>query len=285
MTPRLAVVALLLAALLGCGRTAAPRGRDDGRLLSLAPAITATLRQLGAQDRLVGRSDWCTGDELAALPTLGSALTPDLERIAGLQPATVLVDGSAATRLDDLRAVAPVEELPWLTTDEVAGSLRRLGALTGTSATADPLAARLEATLGRAPPAHAPRVLVALGSDGLEGGEVWFVKRNSLHGAVLHAAGVRNAVDRDVPGVPMLSLEALIDADPDAVVVLSATPVDDAGRARLVEAWARLTPLRAVQQGRLGVIDGEVAMATDPRILDLVDLLHAELRRLGLELP
>jgi iron complex transport system substrate-binding protein len=96
---------VVLGCLAGC-RTAdpvAPPVDAPIRLVSLSPAITQTVAAIGAGENLVGRSDWCAyPPEVQSLPALGSALTPNLEAIAGLQPTAVLVDASVANRTDDL---------------------------------------------------------------------------------------------------------------------------------------------------------------------------------------
>jgi ABC-type hemin transport system substrate-binding protein len=254
-------------------------------LVSLSPGITETLGALGALDRLVGRSDWCgLPEEASALPSMGSGLTPRLEAIAAVQPATVLVDGSVGTRLEDLRALAPVEVLPWLTRDEVIGSVRRLGVLTGQQAGAAALVARLQRALVVSPPTgEVARVLLVLGGEGLDGGEVWFVRRDSLHGAALHGAGARNAVDRDVVGAPQLSLEGVLALDPDAIVVLVQGEINEAGRAAMVADWGRLSPLRAVQAQKVAVLAGPHTLSPGPTVLEVTERLRALL--LSLDLP
>lgn len=273
--------ALVLTVLAACGwgRAPAPPPDAPARLVSLTPAITETVAHLDALDALVGRSDWCTlPDEVTTLPAVGSALTPNLEALAALRPTAVLVDGSRGTAMADLQRVTTVHELPWLTVGEVATSVRTLGELTGKTTAAAELADRI-AALDVAVP-DGPGVLLVLGGQGLDGGEVWFVKRNSLHGTALHAAGARNLVDRDVDGAPRLSLEAVVAMDPTTVIVLVPTPVDEAVRTAIVEDWGRLSTVRAVQDGRVGVVGGPTALSTGPSILGTVDALRAELVRL-----
>jgi ABC-type hemin transport system substrate-binding protein len=274
----------MLLLLLGCGgpaETVAPTS-----FVSLSPGITETLGALGAVDRLVGRSDWCLlPAEAQALPAMGSALTPRFEALAAAQPVTVLVDGSAGTRLEELRALGAVEVLPWLSREEVIGSVRRLGVLTGREASAEALAARFEAALSDAPPAgEVARVLVVLGGMGLDAGEVWFVRRDSLHGAMLHGAGARNAVDRDIGGAPRLSLEAVLALDPDAVVVLVQAVLDEAARAQIVADWERLAPMAAVRAGRVRVIDGPATLSPGPTVLALTRQLRETLQAMDLPL-
>ena len=102
-------------------------GPQEGRLLSLAPTLTETLFAIGAGPRLVGRSDYCRQPASAeALPSFGTALTPQLESIARLQPSRVLVQQTSQP-VSDLTALAPVSQLPWSSVDEVVASIRRLG--------------------------------------------------------------------------------------------------------------------------------------------------------------
>ncbi len=57
------------------------------RLVSLAPSATSTVRALGAADRLVGVT---AHDDVDDVPALGGWLTPDLDRLADLDPDLVL---------------------------------------------------------------------------------------------------------------------------------------------------------------------------------------------------
>jgi iron complex transport system substrate-binding protein len=279
---RAMMLGVCLGAVWGCGWGAGASNEaaetfEEPRFVSLSPAISETLGALGALDQLVGRSDWCAQPEaVVALPSFGSALTPHLEGLVQVQPATMLVDGSAGADLDVLRKVGPVEVLPWLTREEVLGSVRRLGAVLDRAPEARQLAEKLGAGLSDVPPSQpdAPRVLLVLGTQGPEAGEIWYVKRNSLHGAALHAAGGRHAIDRDVEGAPTLSLEALLALDPPVIVTLSPQPVDEE---TVRESWAGLTPLSAVQHDRVVVIAGPHALSTGPSILELVQDLRGVL--------
>ncbi|TVQ94658.1 MAG: ABC transporter substrate-binding protein [Deltaproteobacteria bacterium] len=262
-----ALVAALL--LVGCSLGAPPP--DPGpRIASLSPALTETLGALDALDTLIARSEFCVEPpEARALPTVGSSLTPDLERLARLRPRAILVDDSAGTQTEQLERIAPTERLPWLTVDQVGASIRRLGELSDRAESADRLADRLSEVLGTSPPPDAPEVLAVLGSSDLQR-EIWFVRRDSLHGAMMQAAGARNAIDRDIGGAPTLSLEALIKLDPQAVVILHASD-DPASAEPLLKAWRRLKPLRAVQQDRVKVVADPKIYSTGPQILDTVE--------------
>ena len=240
--------------------------------------MTETLFEIGAGASVVAVSDYCdTPREVTKLPRVGTSITPNYEAITRLRPSLIVSEANVAARRRELEAVGPTRLLPWLTLDEIANSVRELGRITGKRSEADALAARLKSRLGVPAPPNAPRVLVVLGGEGGDSAEIGFVRDKSLHGAALRAAGARNAVPEAVDGPPRLAHERLIELDPDAIFVLSKpspTPKPTG--------FERFTTLRAVQNQRVVRIETEEAFANGPRILPLIDRLHAELVRVGL---
>lgn len=67
------------------------------RIVSLAPSATATIRALGAGDRLVGVTAHCDADA----PAIGGWLTPDPDRLAALDPDVVLTVDALQTDVRD----------------------------------------------------------------------------------------------------------------------------------------------------------------------------------------
>jgi len=253
--------------------TAAPEPASTPRLVSLSPALTETLGALGAADQLVARSTFCTRPaSVSELPAVGTALTPDLERIATLKPTAVLVDGSQGVPRESLSQVASVRTLPWLTTQQVLASVRELGELTDTSDKAAALARRLESGLTPTATPDAPRTLLVLGTEG-PAGTVWFIKPDSLHGTALLAAGGRNAVSDPVAGAPSLSAEQVVKLDPDRVVLLESRALTPAQEQAAVARWTALTPLTAVREQQVHVLAEPDLLSTGPGILHFVEAL------------
>jgi ABC-type Fe3+-hydroxamate transport system substrate-binding protein len=265
--------AAVLAGKLAARRQSTAAG--SARLVSLAPALTETLIALGGEQQLVGVSDYCKLAPGSKLPRVGSSLTPRYEAIAALHPSLVLCDDSAGAKRAELSALGPCEFLPWLTLAEVVKSTRRLGEASGHRAEGAALAAKLEARLSKKPPPSAPRVLLLLSYDPDRPAELWFIRRNSLHGAALEAAGARNAVERDVPGLPRLSVEELLKLDPDAVLIIPPPGSAPERDSQLVSAFGKLAPLRAVKNGRVKCVAG--TQSVGPSILQLVDAIEAAL--------
>lgn len=268
-------------AAVGISRLAAkrPGNAGAGRLVSLSPAITETVLALGAREQLVGVSDYCTLPAGRKLTRVGSSLTPNYEAIAGLRPSLVLCDDSAGAKQRELAALAKCQILPWLTLHDVVESTRTLGKLLEQSLAADALAQQLELRLSHKPALDAPRVLLLLSYDADRPAEIWFIKRNSLHGAALNAAGARNAVARDVPGLPRLSVEELIQLDPDQVFIIPPPGATPEGKRKMLTAFTALAPLRAVKDSRLAIVNG--SQSVGPSILELVDSLASMLAKMA----
>jgi iron complex transport system substrate-binding protein len=276
---RRALVALLAfapaAVAFGCRRET-PRDEPPARarIASLAPGITETLFAIGAGRDLVARSDYCDyPPEVRALPPVGTNLTPSYEVLSRLAPTLIVGEANAAARNAELRAIAKTRLLPWLTLPEIVASIRELGRLTGHSSAADALAEKLRERLDVPPPVDAPRVLLVIGYRPGEIEDIWFVRDNSLHGAALRAAGGENAVPEAVGGLPRLSVERLLEIDPDAIFVLvlpkKASP-------RHLDGFKKLGPLHAVRAGELRVIEAPEAFVQGPRILELVERLRPD---------
>ena len=275
----LAALLFSAGAAVGVSRLAAKKPTNTSpRFVSLTPAITETLLAIGGSEHLVAVSNYCKLPANLALPRVGSSLTPSYEAIAGLRPSLILSDDSAGAKQRELGAIARCEVLPWLTLRDVVQSTRRLGKLVEQRKAADALALALETRLSRVPPAEAPRVLLLLSYDPDRPAELWFIRQNSLHGAALTAAGARNAVDHDVPGLPRLSVEELLKLDPDQVLILQppGTPLER--KRKLLTAFGALAPLRAVKQDAIGIVNG--TQSVGPSILQFVDDLANSLKRM-----
>ncbi|RYZ39766.1 MAG: ABC transporter substrate-binding protein [Myxococcaceae bacterium] len=276
--PSLLVVVLVLAA--GCQKPAPPAGEAQGRrIVSLSPSVTETLFALGAGPEVVGVSDYTMLPEgTPALPKVGTTFAPNFEAIVRLKP-TLLVDQQVKQApAEALSALAPLKVLPWTSLSEVVASVKELGRLSGREAQATALAERLHGTLSRPAPKDAPRVLLVLGDAAGTLSEVWYMKRGSLHGSALEAAGARNAVPEEGAGPPNLSLEGLIAVDPDAVLVLVNAQGMDAGQqARVLAPWKKLTGLRAAREDRVRLVVGPDVQSTGPAILDVVERLRTAL--------
>ena len=250
------------------------------RVASLAPCITATLRALGAEDSIALVSDFCPDSD--GLPRGGTALAPDLERILRCGARVLLVRSATALPRSELRRVGTPVELPWSTIEEVTKSIETIGSLVNRKQAADDLARRMRETLSSVPSPDAPRVLLVIGDSFDEAGGLWVIKPNSIHGAVLAAAGCRNAIEKPMSGTPQLSIEGLHQIDPD--IILHMIPGDDSdGRSRgdIRQDYATLKGLQAVRRATVGRVCHPRILDEGPELLELVAAIQQEVELLN----
>jgi iron complex transport system substrate-binding protein len=222
------VVALLALAL------AASPARP-ARIVSMAPALTDLVVELGAADRLVGVSRFDDAPQLAKLPRVGGYLDPNLEAVVRLKPDLVVaLDGVSFE--GPLRAMkeAKLSVLP-LRTDTLAdlqASLTSLGAALGLSERAAMLWKELSVIRAQVRDAAAgkPRVrcAIAVGFRPLV-----LAGKGSYLQTLIEDAGGENVAPSDLAW-PTSSAEQLVAARP-AVIVDGAGPEEDAASTHVLE--------------------------------------------------
>lgn len=220
------------------------------RVVSLAPSNTELVFALGAEARLVGRTDACDFPaEAARVPSVGTLFPPDLERILIKRPDLVLmIDGLASLRTQLESRGVPVLVLQPRNAEGVLGDVRLLGQVLDLQPAAATLEARLRAELAAIPVAPERTVFQEVWPEPLTA-----VGPGTFAADLLQRAGGRNVVEAE--GWPQVSLETVVRAAPAVIIAaseasaaairggqrpgLSGTPAAQAGRVYVVPnaAW------------------------------------------------
>lgn len=190
------------------------------RIAILVPSLVEDAFAVGAGPQVVATSDF-VGDVpgTKGLPRVADFDSVDAERIVALRPDLVLGIPAQARFVAPLhRAGLRVVLIPDDTYADIFSGLRTVGALTGhVRAAAHEIAslrratARLRARVRRF--AYHPKVFVALGT-----GPIWTVGRGSYIATLIALAGGRNAADDLGSAYGEYAAEALVRAQPDAIV-------------------------------------------------------------------
>jgi iron complex transport system substrate-binding protein len=285
---------VLLAGAVGCsepalGAVTDDHGREvqlDGiptRIVSHVPSITETLFALGLGDSVVGVSDFCNfPEEASEKPSVGGYYTPSIEQIAALDPDVVLTDGYAAdiTKLDAL-------DIPYVVLDpaDIDGYLANidlLGNITGAQEEANALILEIEesidAVVARVAGADPPRVFYVF--DATELSKPWTAGPGSFVDAFMALAGGANVAGEAQEPWLQFSMEALVDADPEVILVDAQMGTATAAPEALERdpVWQETT---AVREGRISVIDGDLVNRHGPRMVlaleEMARVFHPEL--------
>ncbi|MFT7289537.1 MAG: iron complex transport system substrate-binding protein [Halieaceae bacterium] len=241
------------------------------RVVALAPHIVENLYSIGAGELLVGAvaySDYPA--QAAELPRVGGVGSFSLERILALSPDLVIAwdSGTSAklkAALQRLGLTLYVDEVHSLSA--LAQSLENLGALTGHRDSGWEAAQRLRT---RSSPAHSTgdpthRVPLLL--------QVWDRPLQSIGGnhlltEVINSCGGRS-ISENISGLaPVISIESVLAADPQLIIVES----EDQGAH-----WSAYPGLRAVANGNIFVMDPDTLYRPTLRLIQGMQTLCGRL--------
>ena len=234
------------------------------RILSLAPHVTELLYAAGAGDLIVGTVEYSDFPEAATkIPRIGNHDSLDLERIVALKPDLVVVwlNGNSQKQLDRLLSFGiPVFYNEPTKLDHIPRSIETLGTLTGTSTQAHATAAAFRSKIEALRSRYANRAPVSLFY------QVWSKPLTTLNGQhlvadVISLCGGKSLFANLKPKAPAVAMEAVIDADPEAII--STSVLKDG-----LELWAKWPRMRAVKNGHLYSIDGNIINRHGPRIAE-----------------
>jgi iron complex transport system substrate-binding protein len=250
--------------------------RPAHRIVSLAPHLTEQLFAVGAGERIVGTTEFADWPAAARrIARVGRAHSVDLERVAALRPDLILIWGSGfppATQQALRRLGVPLFVSEPGALDSIATSLERLGTLAGGEGAGAAAAFRARIAALRAQYAQRPPVRVFY--------QVWSQPLMTLSGKHvisegLRVCGARNVFEDQQPIAPQVALEAVIAADPDAIVTAEAGGAPSPAFA----AWRKQGALRAVRNDALITLDADQINRHGPRLADELGRLCAALDR------
>ena len=232
----------------------------EARIVSLVPAVTGIIVELGGVDRLVARSSGDPTPGLEGLPDVGEIFTPSLERLVAAEPTHLFVwpevDWTATRRA--LGAGVEVETVSIASLDEYQAAVVHLGERLGMSEQATTIVQRLRSDralrcVQRASARHptsgaAPTALwVTWSRPPVVGGVDTHLDEMML------MAGVQNAASAELGPWPNLSMETVVRLDPD--LLIWAVGGGNAGADVQSEAWQQVPAFAA---GRVIEVDADL---------------------------
>ncbi|WP_322084541.1 cobalamin-binding protein [Burkholderia sp. BCC1972] len=239
------------------------------RVISLAPHATELVYAAGGGAKLVGTVTYSDYPPAAqAVPRVGDNKALDLERIAALKPDLIVVwrHGNAERQTDALRALhIPLFFSAPKHLDDVSSSLRRLGTLLGTQPAADAAAAAYARDIAALRARYAARAPVTMFF------QVWDRPLTTLNGThlineVIELCGGRNVFASLKPLAPTVTDEAVLAANPEAIVTTGAGATRSNEPLPSLARWHAWPALTAVTRNNLFAIDGDLLTRPSPRI-------------------
>ena len=240
------------------------------RVVSLSPAVTEIIYALGAQDILVGRTDFCEYPaEALDIPSIGGISNLNIESIMSRNPDLVISGSMVGKKVTDqmdamgIPMVCVIEKPHF---EALYDNIAAIGRLVGREREADSLNSLMRERVKSLDtdtlrPSHTnelPKVyyVVGFGASGnfTAGG-------NTFINDIIRMAGGRNIAE-DIEGWSY-SLEALVQEDPDYIIVRR----EDSAAFCGMKPYNRLS---AVRNGHvIGIVSGTLDLQV-PRNIDAI---------------
>ncbi len=234
------------------------------RVISMAPHVTETLFAAGGGSRIVGAVNYSDYPEAAkSIPRIGSNREIDMERVISMKPDLIVawMHNNSERQIEMVRKLGvPVFLSDPQKLEGIPDNVARLGQLMGTQAVADPAAAELRRQLASLRSRYAGRPTVRTFY------QVWDKPLYTLSGRhiitdALRLCGGENIFDKLTVTAPIVSIESVLQADPEAVF---GTAEKNYGGVNLWKPYASLT---ATRNDNLFTVDGNLLNRAGPRMI------------------
>jgi iron complex transport system substrate-binding protein len=252
------------------------------RVVALAPSVTEIVFALNREDILAGVTRFSNYPETAAaLPSVGSYVHLDVERIVSLSPdlCIAIKDGNPLQVVQRIEAMGiPVFAIYPMNIDAVIRSIKDIGYLLNAEEEADRLVTDMARRLDRvdrmvSAVSQKPSVFFQIGvSPIVSAGSGTFIHE------LIERAGGRNAAAGHT-GYPRFSKEEVLFLAPDVMILTSMErqKVFDG----VIKEWREWQDLPAVRDDRIHMVNSDLYDRPSPRLIDgleeLVELLHPQI--------
>jgi iron complex transport system substrate-binding protein len=233
------------------------------------PSITETLYALGLEGRVVGVTENCNFPPAVKKKEKVGREIVNLEKVISLKPdLVIMLEDAQRPDVEKLKKfkLSVVTVNPH-GVEEVIKAIEEIGEITGASARAEEIVsdikARLEKVKRKISNRPNPKVFIVVGYRPLI-----TAGRDTFIDDILQQAGGDNIARRARSPYPEWSLEMLLKADPEVIVIF-----DGVVEQREVLSDKRWSSLTAVRNHRIVFIDPDIISRPGPRVINAIELL------------
>jgi iron complex transport system substrate-binding protein len=249
------------------------------RVISLSPNLTELVYDIGAQDQLVGDTDYCKFPPGAEKKEkIGGWINPNFEKIVSLKPDLVLAltfDEKAIYTLKKLKI--PMAIFNCDRVQNILENYDQLGRLLGRTVQAQTarqaLAERLEKIKRKAKGQKPLSVLFVIGRTPGTIDQVYAVGGKNFINELIQMAGGENVMTDAMTDYPMISKEELIRRDPDLIVDSILSHELKGSESEKKNAWDQMPVLKAVKQKKVYYFSNQDFLIPGPSMVKLGEFL------------
>ncbi len=252
--------------------------RIPQRIVSLSPSVSESIYLLGAEDSLVGRTEYCIRPEpILKKEVVGGVVDVNVEKIASLKPDWVIT--SAMISLRDKQMMEKlglrIKEIKTARNyEEMCTQFIELGVLLGKEKEANTLVLQSKASVEaiRTQSQALPKINVFFH---LSQNPLITVTRESFINDIIEFAGGQN-IARDAASA-RISREAVLKTDPDVIMIATMGQAGDKDK----DVWMQYDFLKAVRQHHVYRVDpyafcSPTVKSFPNAVQELARIIHAE---------
>lgn len=247
------------------------------KVISLSPAITEMLFALKLEDKIVGTTDYCDYPEAANhTPKMGGFNTPNMELIVEAEPDLVFISSGVQADLSENFKKLGIKTfaLDATTIDEVISNIELIGVIMdvedNAKIMAEDMKVRKEFIEEKAKDLEKPLVFFEVWDEPLLS-----AGPNTFIADILNISGGINFAQDSNTDYPQVSLELLIEKDPDFYIAI------DHKRNTDISDRPGFEGLKAIQNSKYYRIPDDFVTLPGPRIIEglekIASIIHPEI--------
>lgn len=271
------------------------------RIISLTPVGTEILFELGQGDNIIGVTDFCDYPaEAAKKPKMGDFAAVNFEAVMSMKTDLLLLQDmhmQFTPQLDKLKI--PYLVMNQNSIDEICDSITRLGEVCSARDKAAKLVSNIRADVdlvkSKVRGLKRPKVILCVSRELSEHqiNSFYVASNNNFYGEMISLAGGENAVSEKKTPYPQVSLEGLMNINPDVIIDLvgdktfyhskDKIDVDTIFNEKyLKDQWKRSAKVNAVKNGRIYILQGTVYLRPGARsgkiLMGFARAIHPEVK-------
>ena len=242
------------------------------RIVSLAASITNNLYLLGAQDKLVGRTQFCEIAEKDNIPVVADAVNVNIEKVVSLKPDLVIAGGLTHPRIVSALQKMGIRTIHWRQPkdfNEICSQLEELGKICGKSDMASEYVKKSRERLASITSQlkDKPKIFMEQGANPL-----FTVLPNSFMNDYIVLLGGTNICADLNNGI--ISRELVLLRNPDIIIIVTMGDMGDLEKAE----WEKYQTINAVKNNRIYMVKAEEScMPTPVTFIDVLEKLAKEI--------
>jgi len=248
------------------------------RVISTSPAITEILFALGAGERVVGVTDYCSFPKKACLlPSIGGPLNPSTETWIALKPDLIIVQEDSVV----INKHATILKIPILkvSVNNLENILTSIQAIANTMKVSkrghqlvNKINAEIEQYRTRLRKLKPRQVLMLLSDTNDPSRDLYAVGRDTFLNELLSIAGGENILPDTMATYPKISKEFIIAKSPEIIIEIGPkSNLSSDGILDRKKTWGKYPTLNAVKNNNLYFIGADYILIPGPRLLNILD--------------